>query len=36
VESANKLVVEGRLKGSGMHWARAQVTPMVAFAGDGL
>lgn len=30
VESANKLVVEGRLKGSGMHWARAQVTPMVA------
>lgn len=30
VESANKLVVEGRLKGSGMHWARANVTPMVA------
>lgn len=30
VESANKLVVEARLKGSGMHWARAQVTPMVA------
>jgi hypothetical protein len=30
VESANKLVVEARLKGSGMHWARAQVNPMVA------
>lgn len=30
VESANKLVVEARLKGSGMHWARANVTPMVA------
>lgn len=30
VESGNKLVVEGRLKGSGMHWARANVTPMVA------
>jgi hypothetical protein len=24
-ESANKLVVEARLKGSGMHWARAHV-----------
>jgi hypothetical protein len=30
VESANKLVVEQRLKGSGMHWARANVNPMVA------
>jgi hypothetical protein len=30
VESANKLVVEARLKGSGMHWARAHVTPLVA------
>lgn len=30
VESANKLVVEARLKGSGMHWNRANVTPMVA------
>jgi hypothetical protein len=30
VESANKLVVEARLKGSGMHWAHANVTPMVA------
>ncbi|SRR6266545_3807553 len=29
-ESANKLVVEARLKGSGMHWARAQVKPLVA------
>ena len=30
VESANKLVVEARLKGSGMHWARAHVNPLVA------
>ena len=30
VESANKLVVEMRLKGSGMHWAREHVNPMVA------
>lgn len=30
VESANKLVVEARLKQSGMHWERAQVNPMVA------
>jgi hypothetical protein len=30
VESANKLVVEARLKGSGMHWARANVTALVA------
>jgi hypothetical protein len=30
VESANKLVVEARLKGAGMHWARANVNPMVA------
>ncbi len=30
VESANKLLVEARLKGAGMHWARAHVTPMVA------
>jgi hypothetical protein len=30
VESANKLVVEARLKGSGMHWARGHVNPMVA------
>ena len=29
-ESANKLVVEARLKGSGMHWARAHVDPLVA------
>ncbi len=29
VESGNKLVVEARLKGSGMHWARAHVNPMV-------
>jgi len=30
VESANKLLVEARLKGSGMHWARANVNPMLA------
>ena len=30
VESANKLVVEARLKGSGMHWARGNVNGMVA------
>ena len=29
VESANKRVVEARLKGAGMHWERAQVTPML-------
>ena len=30
VESANKLVVEARLKGAGMHWSRPQVNPMLA------
>lgn len=30
VESANKLVVEARLKGAGMHWAADHVDPMVA------
>ncbi|HEX2187062.1 MAG TPA: ISKra4 family transposase, partial [Chloroflexota bacterium] len=30
VESANKLVVEARLKGAGMHWAPHHVNPMVA------
>jgi len=29
-ESANKVVVEVRLKGSGMHWARQNVNPLVA------
>lgn len=29
-ESGNKLVVEARLKGAGMHWARPQVDPMLA------
>ena len=29
VESANKLVVEARLKGAGMHWARANVNPLL-------
>ena len=30
VESANKLVVEARLKGAGMHWEGGHVNPMVA------
>ena len=30
VESANKLVVEVRLKGSGMHWRSTNVNPMLA------
>jgi hypothetical protein len=30
VESANKLVVEARLKGSGMHWCRAHVDSLLA------
>lgn len=30
VESGNKVVVETRLKGAGMHWARPHVNPMVA------
>ncbi len=30
VESGNKLVVEARLKGSGMHWAAEHVDPMLA------
>ena len=29
VESANKLVVEARLKGAGMHWARASIDPLL-------
>ena len=29
VESANKLVVEARLKGAGMHWERVHVNPML-------
>lgn len=29
-ESANKIVVEARLKGAGMHWARTNVNPMLA------
>jgi len=30
VESGNKLVVEARLKGSGMHWAERHVNPILA------
>ena len=30
VESANKLVVEARFKGSGMRWKRSNVNPMLA------
>lgn len=29
VESANKVVMEARLKGSGMHWQRQNVNPML-------
>ena len=29
-ESANKSVVEARLKGAGMHWQRTHVDPMLA------
>jgi hypothetical protein len=29
-QSGNKLVVEARLKGAGMHWTRAHVDPMLA------
>jgi len=30
VESGNKVVVEARLKGAGMHWARPHVNPLLA------
>src|SRR5215472_15888318 len=30
VESANKNIVEARLKGTGMHWERKNVNPMLA------
>lgn len=30
VESGNKLVVQARMKGSGMHWHEAHVNPMLA------
>jgi hypothetical protein len=33
VESANKLVVEARMKGAGRRWAAGNVTPMVALRG---
>jgi hypothetical protein len=33
VESAGKLVVEARLKGSGMHWSSRQLNPMLALRG---
>jgi hypothetical protein len=33
VESANKLVVEARLKGAGQRWAEPHITPMVALRG---
>jgi len=33
VESANKLVVEARLKGAGMHWAPAHVNSLLALRG---
>jgi hypothetical protein len=33
VVSANKLVIEARLKASGMHWARRNVNPLLALRG---
>jgi hypothetical protein len=33
VESAGKLVVEARLKGSGMHWSVRQLNPVLALRG---
>lgn len=33
VESAGKLVVEARLKGSGMHWAPGNLNPLLALRG---
>jgi hypothetical protein len=33
VESANKIVVQARLKGAGMHWASSHVNPMLALRG---
>lgn len=33
VESANKLVVEQRLKGAGMHWASEHLNPLLALRG---
>lgn len=33
VESAGKLVIEARLKGSGMRWARTNVNPLLALRG---
>ena len=30
VESGNKLVVEARLKGAGMHWSRLSINPLLA------
>ncbi len=33
VESAGKLVVEARLKGSGMHWAPRNLNPLLALRG---
>jgi hypothetical protein len=33
VESGNKLVVEARLKGAGMHWERRNLNPMLALRG---
>lgn len=34
VESANKVVMQARLKGAGMHWKPTNVNPMLALRGD--
>lgn len=33
VESGNRVAVQRRLKGPGMHWARAHIDPLVALSG---
>jgi hypothetical protein len=33
VESANKLVVEARFKGAGMHWVRPNINPLLSLRG---
>src|SRR5207244_1377822 len=35
IESANKLLMEARLKGAGMHWLPASVDPLLALRSAG-
>jgi hypothetical protein len=34
VESSNKIVMQARLKGAGMHWEPSNVNPMLALRGE--